>query len=71
MDDDDGSLESIQNNDSYEETALTFVVNKPKSSLHGTLKTVAGVAGNVLEWYDFAGAYLRKHLWRSISKKLE
>eukprot|EP00980_Cylindrotheca_fusiformis_P007404 scaffold1525_cov142-Cylindrotheca_fusiformis.AAC.204 len=25
-----------------------------KSSLHETLKTVAGVAGNILEWYDFA-----------------
>lgn len=24
------------------------------SSLHETLKTVAGIAGNVLEWYDFA-----------------
>ena len=22
--------------------------------LHETLKTIAGVAGNVLEWYDFA-----------------
>lgn len=29
------------------------VVNH-KSALHETLKTVAGVAGNVLEWYDFA-----------------
>eukprot|EP00934_Nitzschia_sp_Nitz4_P003095 Nitzschia sp. Nitz4//scaffold7_size249615//136298//137916//NITZ4_001182-RA/size249615-processed-gene-0.198-mRNA-1//-1//CDS//3329558457//3085//frame0 len=27
---------------------------KPASSVHETLKTVAGVAGNVLEWYDFA-----------------
>ena len=23
-------------------------------SLHETLKTIAGISGNVLEWYDFA-----------------
>jgi MHS family proline/betaine transporter-like MFS transporter len=30
------------------------VASTTNSSLHETLKTVAGVAGNVLEWYDFA-----------------
>lgn len=25
-----------------------------RHSLHETLKTIAGISGNVLEWYDFA-----------------
>lgn len=55
MNDDDGSLESISDNPSLEEeSTLTFENTKPRSSLHETLKTFAGVAGNVLEWYDFA-----------------
>lgn len=54
MNDDDGSLDSIPDDQSLEENTLAFENAKPRSSVHETLKTVAGVAGNVLEWYDFA-----------------
>jgi MHS family proline/betaine transporter-like MFS transporter len=49
MNDDDESQDSRE---SYFDEAAPAVYHK--SSLHETLKTVAGVAGNVLEWYDFA-----------------
>ncbi|CAJ1933906.1 unnamed protein product [Cylindrotheca closterium] len=54
MNDDDGSLESVPSNKSVEENTIEFQNTKPRSSLHESLKTFAGVAGNVLEWYDFA-----------------
>ncbi|KAL3944033.1 MAG: hypothetical protein SGBAC_001901 [Bacillariaceae sp.] len=54
MDTDDGSLESLPSNPSIEENTLDFHNSKPRSSLHETLKTIAGIAGNILEWYDFA-----------------
>lgn len=34
---------------------LPIMAFKDKSNQYSTWETIAGVAGNVLEWYDFAG----------------
>ena len=37
-----------------EETTSVITVDEWDHSLHEKLKTIAGISGNVLEWYDFA-----------------
>jgi MHS family proline/betaine transporter-like MFS transporter len=52
-------LETLPQDEDLDDDDPFEIVSKPPdfqepSALHNTLKTVAGIAGNVLEWYDFA-----------------
>jgi MHS family proline/betaine transporter-like MFS transporter len=46
--------ESLQSSSSSTNTTNIYRNRKDGSKTHELLKTIAGVAGNILEWYDFA-----------------
>jgi MHS family proline/betaine transporter-like MFS transporter len=46
-------LDHHDDQSSQDEYSKTRIIEPPNAA-HGTIQTIAGVMGNVLEWYDFA-----------------